>query len=172
MQLVEPALEWASAFAIFHDDFVTNDGENAVAYLEGKLDFPRYVQRLLDDARGIDLPEGYAPCSHFWLINAQGTMLGAIRIRHHIESEFISTEVGHIGYHVAPSHRCLGHGKTMLKLTLSKAKLLGIEQALLIADEDNIASRKAIEANGGVLECIAIGKASQTPLARYWISCE
>ncbi len=60
----------------------------------------------------------------------------------------------------------------MLKLVLPKAKELGIDQALVTADEDNNASRKVIEANGGQFEKIVMGKMFPNPLARYWISCK
>ncbi len=60
----------------------------------------------------------------------------------------------------------------MLKLVLPKAKLLGISEALITADEDNIASRKVIEANGGQFEKVVIGKVFPEPVARYWVVCE
>ncbi|HCE2343221.1 TPA: GNAT family N-acetyltransferase [Vibrio parahaemolyticus] len=172
MELVVPSLEFESAFASFYDDVAKNDAENAEYYYEGKSDFPRYVQCLLDESKGVNLPEGYVPCSHFWLVNTDKTILGAIRVRHNIENEFLSLEAGHIGYDIAPSSRGEGKGKLMLKLVLPKAKELGIDQALVTADEDNYASRKVIEANGGQFEKIVMGKVFPNPLARYWISCK
>ncbi|EHA1127684.1 GNAT family N-acetyltransferase [Vibrio navarrensis] len=172
MELVVPSLEFESAFASFYDDFAKNDVENAEYYYEGISDFPRYVQRLLDEAKGINLPEGYVPCSHFWLVNTDKTILGAIRVRHNIENEFLSIEAGHIGYDIAPSYRGEGKGKLMLKLVLPKVKQLGIAQALVTADEDNYASRKVIEANDGKFEKIVMGKVFPNPLARYWVSCK
>ncbi len=71
MELVVPSLEFESAFASFYDDFAKNDAENAEYYYEGKSDFPRYVQRLLDEAKGVNLPEGYV----FWLVNTDKTIL-------------------------------------------------------------------------------------------------
>ena len=41
---------------------------------------------------------------------------------------------------------------SMLTVALPVARALGIDSALITCDEDNIASRKVIEANGGVLE--------------------
>ncbi|WP_413769821.1 GNAT family N-acetyltransferase, partial [Vibrio vulnificus] len=80
-----------------------NDRENADYYLEGKTDFSTYVQRLHDEAMGVNLREGYVPCSHFWLVDARKTVLGAIRVRHNINNEFLAMEAGHIGYDIAPS---------------------------------------------------------------------
>ncbi len=84
----------------------------------------------------------------------------------------MSLEAGHIGYDIAPSFRGRGYGKQMLKLALPEIKKLGIEKALITADEDNYASRKVIEANGGQLENIIQGKVLPNPLARYWVRCE
>lgn len=60
----------------------------------------------------------------------------------------------------------------MLKLALTKAKELGIKKALVTADEDNLASRKVIEGNGGMFENIVMGKVFPNPIARYWVRCE
>jgi len=51
----------------------------------------------------------------------------------------------------------------MLAEALKVARDLGIEQALLTCDDDNVASRLVIERNGGVLEDIRKGK------LRYWV---
>jgi predicted acetyltransferase len=59
---------------------------------------------------------------------------------------------GHIGYDVRPSARRRGHATAMLRAALPVARGLGIESALVTCDEDNVASRKVIEANGGVFE--------------------
>ena len=45
-----------------------------------------------------------------------------------------------------------GHASAMLAAALPVAHELGIDPALVTCDEDNIASRKVIEANGGVLD--------------------
>jgi predicted acetyltransferase len=51
----------------------------------------------------------------------------------------------------------------MLAAVLPVARSLGIDRALLTCDEDNLASHRVIEANGGVLEGGSGGK------VRYWI---
>ncbi|HHK8638430.1 TPA: GNAT family N-acetyltransferase [Vibrio parahaemolyticus] len=172
MELVSPSTEFESEFSVFYLDFAENDIENAEYYRDGISNFAHYVQRLQDEAQGLNLPDGYVPCNHFWLVDENRNVLGAIRVRHNIDNEFLALEAGHIGYDIAPSHRGKGYGKSMLKLALPKAKMLGIDQALVTADEDNIASRKVIEANGGQFEKVVIGKVFPEPLARYWVACE
>jgi predicted acetyltransferase len=70
---------------------------------------------------------------------------------------------GHIGYDIRPSARRRGHATAMLAAALPVARSLGIGPALLTCDEDNTASRRVIEANGGVVEDKRGGK------LRYWI---
>ncbi len=172
MKLVAPSMNWESAFVRFYQDFAQNDIENADYYREGSCHFSDYISRLEQESLGINLREGYVPCSHFWLVNDQQAILGAIRVRHNINNDFLSLEAGHIGYDIAPSFRRKGYGKAMLKLAITKAKQLGITKALVTADEDNIASRKVIEACGGTLANIVQGKVFEKPLARYWIDCK
>ncbi|EJG2021303.1 GNAT family N-acetyltransferase [Vibrio parahaemolyticus] len=172
MELVSPSIEFESEFSVYYHDFAENDVENADYYRDGISDFAQYVQRLQDEAQGLNLPDGYVPCNHFWLIDNHRNILGVIRVRHNIDNEFLALEAGHIGYDVAPSYRGMGYGKLMLKLALPKAKMLGIAQALITADEDNIASRKVIEFNGGQFEKVVMGEVFPEPLARYWVACE
>ncbi|WP_061038406.1 GNAT family N-acetyltransferase [Vibrio coralliirubri] len=172
MELVSPSLELESAFLAMYRDFADKDVDNSEYYSECETSFSSYVQRLSDESKGINLREGYVPCSHFWLVDSHGNIIGVIRVRHNIENEFLSLEAGHIGYDIAPSFRGRGYGKQILKLALIEAKALGINRALVTADEDNYASRKVIEANGGELENIVMGKVFTNLLARYWIRCE
>lgn len=171
MELITPSAAFESAFAAFYADFVAHDPENAGYYRAGVVNFLGYVQSLADEAEGLYMHADYVPCSHFWLVNAEQAIMGAIRVRHSLKNDFLAREGGHIGYDIAPSFRGQGYGKAMLKRVLPKAKALGVERALVIADEDNLASRKVIEANGGQLEGIINGKIYKNPLARYWIDC-
>ena len=59
---------------------------------------------------------------------------------------------GHIGYDMRPSARCRGHATAMLRAALPVAGALGIDQALITCDADNVGSRRVIERNGGILE--------------------
>ena len=51
----------------------------------------------------------------------------------------------------------------MLHDVLPHANLLGIDPALVTCDVDNVASRRVIEANGGILEDERRGK------LRFWV---
>lgn len=172
MELVSPSCEYEDIFLAFLDDIKRFDAPNAEFYEPACSSFSKYVQSLIDESRGVNLPEGYVPCNHYWFLNQKGKMVGVLRIRHHIETPFLFHEGGHIGYDIAPSFREQGNGTQMLKHGLVKAKQLGLEKVLITADEDNIASRKVIEANGGVLEQIVMGRFFPCLVAKYWVTCQ
>ncbi|MEF3021253.1 GNAT family N-acetyltransferase [Vibrio mimicus] len=169
MPLTLLTLQDETAFAEFFQDFQRNDPINCDFYRQGDENFADYVQLLDDNAHGQNLPCGYVPCSHFWYQDEHGKILGALRLRHHIDTPFLTQEAGHIGYDVTPSARKQGIGTEMLRLGLIEAKRLGLKRVLLVADEDNRGSRLVIERNGGVLESIISGDFYPNLLARYWI---
>ena len=53
---------------------------------------------------------------------------------------------------------------------MKKAKELGLSKVLVTCDEDNIASIKIIERNGGKLEDMYQEEKMTVPKRRYWIT--
>ena len=95
-------------------------------------------------------PPNWVHSSTYWW--AEGShFLGSIRIRHELTPRLLES-AGHIGYDIAPGARRRGHATAMLRAALPIAAGMGIEQALITCDVDNVGSRKVILANGGVLE--------------------
>jgi predicted acetyltransferase len=126
-------------------------------------EFARYLRDPEGEAREhLPRPDGRVPQTTLWWVSGN-EYLGRISIRHRLTASL--REIGgHIGYDIRPSARRRGHATAMLAAALPVARSLGIDAALLTCDEDNIASRKVIEANGGVLEDKSGGK------VRYWVS--
>ena len=114
-------------------------------------EFARYLRELEDEARDeLPRPDGVVPQTTLWWVSGN-EYHGRISIRHGLTASL--REIGgHIGYDIRPSARQRGHATAMLAAALPVARSLGIDQALLTCDQDNLASRKVIEANGGVLE--------------------
>jgi predicted acetyltransferase len=125
--------------------------------------FEAYVDWLRSQAREETVrPEGYVASTTLWWVD-DTAYLGRLAIRHRLTPQL--REVGgHIGYDVRPSARRRGHATAMLRDALPIARGLGIESALITCDVDNVASRKVIEGNGGVLEDQRGDK------LRYWVS--
>jgi predicted acetyltransferase len=129
---------------------------------ETEAGFERFVDALLSDAlEDSPRPANYVPSKPWWYANGTD-YLGRISLRHRLTPHL--TEVGgHIGYDVRPTARRRGYATAMLLGVLPYAYDLGIDEALLTCDVDNVASRKVIEATGGVLEDKRNGK------LRYWV---
>lgn len=150
MRLVKPAknygASWKAALAEFEAE-----GNQGFWNVNGMpTDIDTYIQQSEDFAHGVNLPEGWVPCTTLWLID-NGEFVGHVNIRHDL-SEHLRKEGGHIGYAVRPSARNRGYGSKILELALAKARQIGIKKALVTCDETNTASRKIIEKNNGKLE--------------------
>jgi predicted acetyltransferase len=125
-------------------------------------EFAAYVSGLRADAlEDSPRPAGHVPATTLWWVDEEA-YLGRLTVRHRLTARLRSVG-GHIGYDVRPSARRRGHATAMLAAALPVARGLGIDLALLTCDEDNIGSRKAIEANGGVLDGELRG------MLRYWV---
>ncbi|SNR75039.1 Predicted acetyltransferase [Actinoplanes regularis] len=103
-----------------------------------------HSQALADSPR----PEGFVPSTTLWWVEDEH-YLGRLAIRHRLTASLLEAG-GHIGYDVRPSARRRGHATAMLRAALPVARGLGIASALVTCDLTNAASRKVIEANGGV----------------------
>lgn len=130
-------------------------------------DFDNSVRRTKDHAKGIGLPQGWVPASTYWLVSCE-RIVGTSNLRHKL-NDFLENCGGHIGYSVRPSQRGKGYATKILALTLEKAKELRIKRILITCDDDNIASAKVIEKNGGKLADKRMSKDSTVPKRRYRI---
>jgi predicted acetyltransferase len=137
-------------------DLLADPGEFAryVAALRADVDHPgepvRYVAALGGASEPEPWPDGYVPQSTYWWA-AGGEYLGRLALRHRL-TPHTRVEGGHIGYEVRPSARRRGHATAMLAAALPTAAALGIEFAHLDCDNEDVASRRVIEGNGGMLE--------------------
>ena len=122
--------------------------------------FAAYVEETLAEAerpRG----EGYV-CQTSWWWSEGEEYVGRISLRHELNDQ-LREWGGHIGYDVRRSRRREGHATAMLAAVLVEARARCLAQVLLTCDADNLASRRVIEANGGVLED------QRGVKLRYWI---
>ncbi|ERI93612.1 acetyltransferase, GNAT family [Clostridiales bacterium oral taxon 876 str. F0540] len=124
-------------------------------------EFSAYLERNHNISRGIGLSSWQVPQTMYWLV-IDGKPVGIGKLRSRLTDALLRVG-GHIGYGITPSERGKGYGKIMLAELLKEAKKKKIEDVLLTCNEDNIASRKVIETNGGKLENIEEYK------CRYWI---
>jgi predicted acetyltransferase len=131
--------------------------------LETEEGFSAFVQQLLADSYESTQRAAYlVPSTTWWWV--EGTeYLGRITLRHRLTARLLEIG-GHIGYDVRPSARRRGHATAMLRAVLPYTYERGIDPVLVTCDTDNVASRKVIEANGGVFED------SRSCKLRYWVA--
>ncbi|MEU8238550.1 GNAT family N-acetyltransferase [Actinoplanes missouriensis] len=129
------------------------------ATVEGFAEYVRWLraQSLEESPR----PAGHVPSTTLWWIR-DDEYLGRVAIRHRL-TEVLLEVGGHISYDVRSSARRRGHATAMLGAALPVARGLGITSALVMCDVTNVASRRVIEANGGVFEDQRGGK------LRFWV---
>lgn len=174
MNLVYPEMEHKESFSSYYLEYTTDNLKHNQVYLDlyemGYSNYEGYVEKLCMQREGKNLPEGWAPSHTLFLVN-NGDIKGVIRIRMNLASEFLKNFIGHIGYDIRPSDRGTGYGFKILQLGLRKAKALGLEEILVLCSEENIASRKIIEQNGGKFESTIIDPDGEV-LRRYWITLQ
>lgn len=140
-------------------------GENGFVnglYVETRDDFLEKLTRYANMARSIDLEPHLVPQTLYWLY-VDDKPVGYGKLRHALNDKLLERG-GHIGYVIRPSCRNQGYGKLMLSELLKKATEKKLENVLLTCDEENMPSRKVIEANNGKLAYTGEG------ICKYWIS--
>jgi len=118
--------------------------------------FGEFLVRLEEMRLGRGLPAGWVAQTTFWAFVGERPV-GISKLRHRLTNALRQTG-GHIGYCVRPSERGRGHGTEMLERTLDEAAATGIETVLITVNEDNPASWRLVEKNGGTLARVADGK--------------
>ncbi len=110
--------------------------------------------------------KGLVPATLYFMVEGSGKIIGAIHLRHELNAS-LAERGGHIGYGIRPSMRKKGFGALMLALLLRTLDRNQFPRLLLCCDDDNQASARIIETNGGRLEGITLYHNQMT--RRYWI---
>ncbi len=171
LQLVELSLEMEGSFNSFLEE-LKRQGQSRRLFEYDNEPFEVFVEKLKGHQQGKFLPEGWVPYTTFFLVANNGTILGKSSLRHTLPEHLLSNGCEHIGYYIRESQQRKGYGTEILRLTLEKAKTLGLKRVLVTCDDDNIASAKIIEKNGGVLENTYQEDELETIIRRYWITIE
>lgn len=131
-------------------------------------EFAVFLRRLESGAHEEGLPPRRVPQSVYWLVRDGRVLLGSSHLRHRL-TPMLEHEGGHIGYVIRPSERGKGYATLLLSLTLEKAREMGLPGVLITCDDDNIASARVIEKNGGQLLNKVVSRISGKQVRRYWI---
>lgn len=166
--VVAPTILYENSFLEMVHEYAQLEPQHAEIYLPARDDFAAYVKSLQDEELGRNLPVGWVPCTHRWLVQDQD-VVAVVRVRHHIGTAFLAESAGHIGYDVRPARRRQGFGLCAMRAGLVEARARGIVRALLYTGAENLASRTIIERCGGSLESISFSPFWKEQLCRYWV---
>lgn len=168
VHLVEPTAELKDQYLAFYEEWKAGGGD-FVPWVIGldPTDFLAMIVDLQDNAGGINIKEGWVPSSTYWLVDTHSKVVGAVNIRHRL-TEGLSQSGGHIGYGILRSQRRKGYATELLRQALLKAGELGIEKALVVCDDVNIASERTIRRNGG-REDNPYTEEDGNVIRRFWI---
>jgi predicted acetyltransferase len=165
---VEPTERYRDEFLAAEREFAGSGGERIFdRFHEMITDFATYIQNLRAEQGRPTTERGHVAATVLWLIDGEA-YIGRVNLRHRLNPR-LRRLGGHIGYEIRPSRRGRGYGELALALALERARGLGLHKVLLVCGDENIASKRIIEANGGVLEGIFRVRERSEPLRRYWI---
>lgn len=148
IKLFEPSILFKDSFLEFVEDVKNTGYESYELYTKAEEDFQEFVTDLTNSSKGFNIPQGWVPCSSYWLVDDSGEVVGVIRIRHRVDSDYLQM-IGHIGYEIKSSRRKEGYGSKLLELGLTEARKIGLEKVLITCDEDNVGSIRIIEKFNG-----------------------
>ena len=118
--------------------------EDAAAFLDSLNPTVGGKVTLADGTKVARIP---GPVLWIW----DGTFCGTVNLRYVPGSEALPPHIqGHVGYAVVPWKQGRGYARQALRLLRPMAAGLGLPRLLVSCDEDNLASRRVIEVNGGV----------------------
>ena len=161
MDLVHPAAEHLASYVHALEQGWSPDTQRAAAARDELAriahDPTAFLAEQVDrEGRGppVVLPDGSTvprlPGYKRWLWD--GEFCGVIGVRWQPgTTELPPTCLGHIGYSVVPWKRRRGYATRALALLLPEVRREGLPYVELTTDAANVASRRVIEANGGVL---------------------
>lgn len=106
----------------------------------------------------------------YWAVEEEN-FIGEFQVRPDLDHEIMES-IGSIGYSVKKSEWGKGYGKEILKQGLEICKSLGMDKAILLINDDNIASSRVCELCGGVLKdkvLLSSDTEGERLVRRYWI---
>lgn len=170
LTLVRPCLDLCDSYRSHVDEFLQG-GEQLIPF---PLTYPNedsaaLLLKLQNQSQGIELAPGFIPNSTFWLAKDDREVVGVSNLRHEL-TDSLRIEGGHIGYGVRPSQRGHGYGNEILRLTVDKARQLGLTQVLVTCDKTNVVSAAVIRHNGGILRDEEFRQELGETVQRYWIT--
>jgi predicted acetyltransferase len=167
-ELIEPTVELRDSWLESAREWGTDSQDGAGVWEATDLTtvsgFAEWVEKLRQQGFIATTPDK-VPATYWWIVE-DGNYQGAITLRHALNDKLLEGG-GNIGYGVRPSARGRGLASWALGQVVDIARERGMDRVLVTCDDDNVASAKTIERNGGVLEDVRETWLGTT--RRYWI---
>ena len=150
VRLIMPTIQHKTEIREFIDEGRRyNVSFNGTSRVE-ELTFNEWLNKVTRHHLGVDLDPGYVPASTF-LVYHDEKLVGFVNIRHTLNA-YLKEIGGHIGYMIRPTEQRKGYGKALLKEALKYTfDDLKLTEVFVSCDASNIASKRTILANNGVL---------------------
>jgi predicted acetyltransferase len=145
--------------------YLANEKEIPLNY---KGNYEIWLRDIKNEEKGINLKENRVSATTYFVFD-NNKIVGTLSIRHNLDLPCVYNFVGHIGYNVRVSERNKGYGKKILELGLKECKKMQIENVLITCLESNIASKKIILSQGGILENKIYFEEEDENICRYII---
>ena len=166
MKIIIPNLEYKEDFLNYVlEAYLANEKEIPLSY---KGNYESWLNDILNEQKGVNLKEGRVPSTTYFVLD-NNKIIGTLSIRHHLLLPSVYNFVGHIGYNVRVSKRKKGYGKEILKIGINECKKMQIEDVLVTCLDSNIASKKIILSQGGILQNKIFFEEENENICRYII---
>ena len=169
MEIIELDVRHEQGLRDFVSEFASAGETEIPAYFaDPAWGHEKIVEMFRRWSRGEALPEGWVPCTTFFLAN-DDRILAVANLRHRL-TESLRRSGGHVGYAVRPSARGRGLATTLLRGIIEVARARGFDRLLVTCDGGNVASARVIEKCGGILEDKIYDSDGDRTTKRYWIA--
>lgn len=175
MILREPRIEDKEEILKIYEEYLDSKLIEGIDRFEGirnlehlsNLTFEEWLDELEYYKDETKLREDFSPQTTYLAIE-KDKIVGFINIRWKAVPKLLGNG-GFIGYSIVPSERGKGYGSEMLRLSLKEIPRTIFEKVLVTCKDFNLASKKVIEKNGGILENTYYNEENGCNYLRYWI---